>query len=354
MKISYRLLAVCGALLAALFCQVPLLVHGQAQAPDSAPIKTPELWPYVQKFPESYFPAYLGQVLKLLKEDEADGALKELEKIKLTAKRPASPEKIYLLEGVGHQLKGRHQAALDSFKAALRLRGSNCDIYFFVALSHLALNQKSMALTALQDALWFNRISLVPIEEFYLLIGQIERAFGNNIKASQAFNAALAKNPSFFPARAALLSLSMEAGKRSSAVRAARAALALNPESIELKAALVEALLLNADRTLDKEQIAEAKKLTASLAATKGLSQAQELLIIPLQIKALLASGELSQAEKVLEGARRRHPGKAQLEALQSQIDLEKQALTAQPGKSANGLGREGNKGEKRTYLHYS
>lgn len=301
--------------------------------PLASPVRAQniELAPYVQKLDSSYFPPYLEPSVGLLKGGEIDSALSTLERMAAELKRPASPEKIYLLQGLAHALKAQHQEALNSYSQALRLRGSNCDIYFFMAASYLALKQSEKALSALQDALWFNRMSLIKPEEFYLRLGQIQHSLGRSALASAAFNQALNKNPAFAPARAELLGVTIEGGKRGAAIHGAREALAQAPDSLEAKVGLAKALLLNADRNLNQDDIKEAIKITQAPVQGQKLGKADELLVVPTHVRALLAAGEVESAEKVLGPSLKRYPEEAALQSLKSQVSIERQAQGSSP-----------------------
>lgn len=285
---------------------------------------------YFPQIPANRFPPYLEQAFSSFAKGEYEQCLKVAQAYAKKPQRLAGFEKVSLLAGLCQQGLGKHEAAIESFYQSLRLRGSSSDAYFLLGLSYLALAKPLEAKSALQDALWFSRVALVPLAEIQLYAAHTLRLANETAKAISTLTAALASAPDFTPAKALLAEIQLASGNRSQAVKLLREASLQSPSDDTLRLELAQTLYQGADRTLQRSDIMEARALLERMATNRNLPAALEAEYYPLRIRTLLALGELDQAQKVLEQAhvQQKTDSPALLE-LQQQLATEFQAKVA-------------------------
>lgn len=369
-KVAYPLAI--GLLISA-FLAPPCFAQAQAPAPSSVPpagsLANKEPLPVLLPLPDfsviwtrlskDTFPKTYAQALSAAKSQDRQGMEQQLSAIPSRAGQFEWTHTIRALvevDGIAgtletartHSAPGTSLTLSDSaaaalakaqreFSTALRVRASNSDVLYLKAYAHLLAGQPEEGLKAAKEAVWYGRSDLFSINEMHYLqaVGLAQQArLDEAVKSLELANQG---QPSAY-ASVGLASLALARGDRPGAIRAARAAVSADPDHFHANVQLVRALILKADRLLDRSAIAEADKLSAEL--LKGLSPEQNRFREALEVRtrALIAAEKPLDAEAllipVLSSTSTPDPLYQQLAA---QVRVERLAVEArQPAKEAS------------------
>lgn len=244
---------------------------------------------------------------------------------------PARP--VYA-EGLDLSKHGKHREAISEYQKARRTRPSDSDIVFLMGLSYAALGEFDKALQNFDEALWFAKYSLTKEEDILTEKARVQMQQGDSVKAIATVTQALAKNPSHIPARVLKSSVAKAMGNRAEAIRVLRDPVPQAPVPPEYSYALADALLGGADRLFHKADIDEAISILRPFAQnpTDGIVGKE---ISMLYVRALIAKGDLAQAQKLLDREQKRFPEDTELATLERQLAIEHRAVASTPAASS-------------------
>ena len=239
-----------------------------------------------------------------------------------------SNERTLVQEGLALAAEGKPSEAAAKFEATLRLSPSDSDVSYFLAITQEAAGKPEQAMQALDEALWFAKHSTVPAAEVLAEKSRLLASRGEYAKALPIATQSLALLPKSLSARCAAAASSLAAGNRGDAVRILREAPSPLDSSEQIKFALAKALLHDSNRTLNQNDIEEARVLLAALVLgspktldAKAVSQSY--------IQSLTASGKLDLAAEEIKRAQKRFTGAPEFAALERQLAIERGARQA-------------------------
>ncbi len=309
-----------------------LLVFGlnEALAEDQSSLPRSLVQLYAS-IPESYWPVSLKDAVASFSHGDFSTSLEKIDKLKSSSKRLSAPDRIEFLRALDYQAMGDQATAILAFKDSLRLRGSSADTLFFLGISQVLAGDLPASNNSFQDAVWFGKSQIISPSDLNLFLGYSYRLNNLPTKATTALNTALSLNPANNPAKVETALLSLQGGTRSSATSMLRQALAASPSDIVIKLKLSEALLLNADRTINRSDILEAKRLSFEVFRDKDTPAAVFPQARLLYIRALIANGDLVAAKKTIDEALFTAPSDEALLALANQIKIEQESVEPSP-----------------------
>ena len=286
--------------------------------------------PFREKLQPAYFPSYVEKSYAKFKDGQFDAVIAEVEKYEQEetfSKRRPFPERALLLKALALIAQGKLAEAEISLKSATTLKGSNAEVAYLLGIVYAAKPDFKLARQAFDETAWFGKGTIASPDLAHVALGLVYHREKNTVKALASFNTALALNPALIQARLEIASVSLETGDKPQAILQLRQVLASNPTSFQAKVYLARALLVNADRLLNRKEIAEAKQIMSEVLKPKELSKDQYLEALPVFVQAQLASGDFEAAEKVVSAALKRDPQSSVIMQLKDQIDLERQAV---------------------------
>lgn len=246
-----------------------------------------------------------------------------------TGKLTAQDEQ-YLLEGICFQAANRDEQAVESLGKALRSRGTNSDAAYFMGIAHMKGKKYAKALSSFEEALWFGRLRLIGEAEISYQMSLAHLAMGKDDKAKAMLEKAAAAVPPFAQAKIELADIRMKDGQKAAAINLLREAAGANPGDVKFKLKLVQTLLNRVSRPPTAAEVAEAKTITEQLVA--GLTGARRFQneAFPLYVRALLESGEFSEANQSLSNALKAVPHDPELNRLKRQLAISREAKESQ------------------------
>ena len=275
------------------------------------------------------FPQDFRYGLKLLDAGDVKGCLAHVKKFSSKPGKVDWADKLYLLEGLCLQANHQDEDALRSFKQALKFRGSNSDASHHLGISYFNLGRYAEALSAFQEALWFEKLQLKTKQEVQYWIGKSYLEQGFTDRAEKAFLEASSGPQSYVPAKLELAAMSLTQGRKAPAVRYLKESLDASPNDPKLKIRLIEALLMRVDHPPALAEAKEAERLALGLLGQAQGDQSLKNRAFPLYIRALLEEDNLQAAQENIEKAIRADSDNLELLSLQRQIGIAREAKQA-------------------------
>lgn len=301
----------------------------------------------------SYFPKYLSKALKAYEEEKFHSCLSILDKAKLkvTAKTEY-PDRYFLLRGICALRVGDPRQARNYLFSSLKARRGNSDTLYFMARSLEALGSLNEAQAYYEEALWFEKFGMIKAEEIYFKLGVMHLNHANRLSMTaaeeeadavkteditrlreagqKAIQSALKKDSGFIPARLRVITINLEDGNKTQAVKNARSLLEANPENPEAKVILAQTLLFRPDRVLGRNDIIEAKEITTKLSKREDLPPSLHARAQELRIQAFMEEEDLDGAKALLVKAKEQHPEYPGFKRLEDQLAVEEEAEAAE------------------------
>ncbi len=234
-------------------------------------------------------------------------------------------EAALIRQGFTHAADNRPADAASSFEQALKLRPSNSDTLFLLALAQESSNKPDQAVQTLDESLWFSKHSLIPAAEVLTEKARLLVSRGEFAKAQPIAAQALAAVPQSVRARCVASAAAAGLGNRGDSIRILRETPAPMNTSEEIRFALARALLLGSNRSLNQSEIEEARGILSTLNSTET-SSLEPKQVAQEYIRSLIAVGKVDSASVELQRAMKLYPADSDLAALERQLDIEKSA----------------------------
>ncbi len=275
---------------------------------------------------DTAFPPALTSAVSSFKQGKYRKTLTILKGIRRSGDKSAAGDKVAYLEGLAEAALGQKDKAAAAFRRSLTFRGSNSDVITHLGLLLQERGKPDEALAAFKEALWFDKFTHLRKEDVYYQIGLILQQQGKLSEAEENFRAALSANGTAAAPRVRLAEIMLKKGERGQALDLLRQARQKDPADREAPAMLASVLLTNVNPITGSQDIREALALTRALMQDKTVQEMAADKAAAVHIRALLANGELAEAEALLPGAAKAQPQNTELNRLVQQIDIEKQA----------------------------
>lgn len=269
----------------------------------------------------SYFNGDLQPAFNLYIDSRFEDSLNSLQPLEGRNSRRFSLDRLYLLKGLNLQALGNCEEAVKQYQRSLEFRQSKGDALFFTGLCYLNGSSYPEALKSFEEAVWLKRSSLVTQadSQYYLALAQKQAGLPEKALATTA--ALLNNTPDYAPARALSAEIALERGDRGQALSQLRQAVQKDP-SAKNRVTLAKSLLLNADPKLQAKDIGEAKQL--ALDSMNGDIKGHENdEAYSVYATALIRSGELETAQKVIKQGLKKAPENTELQRLSKQVEAQ-------------------------------
>lgn len=228
-----------------------------------------------------------------------------------------------MLDGLCHGAKKAYEQADRRFSQALSVRASSSDALFFRGLSKFEQQKLPESMADLDEALWFSRFNLVSPADAHFLRARIFALQDLRDKSLQAYRAAISADPNSTAAKIGLAETMLANDNSNEAIPLLRDSLTANPNNSYAELLLAKALLLKADRLLNRAEIKEANELTDKLVKSKSLDAPTREEALRIHVKALLFSNKQKDAAAFVARELKRAPDNQTLLALNRQVELE-------------------------------
>jgi len=301
----------CIYCLAALCLSLTPIPAARAAVPEPPPLS------------EAQFSPPLAPAVKWLNQGAFDKSLASLRSVKKSAK--VDQAQLHYLIGAVQRRRGDTAGAVTEFRKSLALRGSNSDVLTERGASLAEQGKREEAVEVLREAIWFNKFTRYAPWQLYLRIGALYEEDEKPEKAEEAFKQAQVQGGGPF-ALLKLAEIQFAKGEKRQAVEMLRAAYKHDNANMEVRQRLSSYLLTNVNRSIDKQDIAEALSLAEGALAGKSEADQYANPIFPVYLRALLASGKIDEAERKLNAAAAAHPENVEYQRLIQQMSFERQA----------------------------
>lgn len=301
----------------------------------AAPLPT---WAQTQaavSIPENTFQEPLRKAVGLFNKGAYAECLKALRKA-----GAADPAELHYLTGLAERRLGHNAEAAAELRTSLSFRGSNSDVIAELGLTQLAMGEKEEGIRSIREAIWFGKPAHHNPAALMTAVAKVYDDDGDAQKAEETYRQALTHDQYYLPARLRIAELIFLKGDKRQAIAELKLVYEREPSNADVRRQMASYLLSNADRTIDKQDIAEALSLTQ--AVMNGKSDAEQYAdpAFPVYLRALIASGKLDDAEPKLNAALKAYPQNVELQRLQQQLPFEHQATSresARTKKKGNG-----------------
>ena len=248
---------------------------------------------------------------------------------KISSMKPVYRDFAFFLLGSSLKEMREFGKAENVLQRSLYFRARNSDALHVMAIAQYQLGKKELAITNLNEAIWFNKYQFYSPGQSHLQLAIIDLGSDNPQLAEERLRKAVSASGAPSEATSSLTDLLLKDGRREEALQL------YNLKTIDWSAkpptlllSYARARLLSPDRELERDDIETTSSELEKLLAQEDLASSYRDRAETLYIRSLIELGERSSARSALQKAMKARPSDGYLKRLEQQIRLEENAST--------------------------